>query len=686
MAFRNNFQPGEQVLAADVNSMADAIVRNEHNIFELALENYFASKVTPVNGIFFDGFSDALKSDSALAILKQNASGGQNFAIVDSISGFAANKEADIFDIANGNAETKIVASVSETDPLATENLESYANGDILDNKNGGAGWAGQWITFGNTGAWTIQSSIVFEGTKAILHNISNREAQRDFATPLTNHLFRIAIRRSTVSGAGVDVELWEGGVARRVGIQFNNGILRLTGATSVTLLASPLQDTWYQVDVEVDQPNSRFRARVDGGTFSAYINAEGGSFASITRMRFVAANPMTGTWYGDNINTFQKKITFTTNLANAYTTSGKVARTSAVIDTANKLLKFPTSAGQAAGPNFGSSAVNDASFGTADWASMNNVFATDGLFANCGSIPPNGFSKYLKVTGFGLSVPSGAAIEGIEVVIRKRDGSAGQIIRDEKAQIVKGGIIGTVNKAKTGGWGTSFNNFTYGGNGELWSQTWTPADINASNFGFAFAVKNTDGTFISDHNHLDSITIKVYFTVAGLKKVHYRSKLQSFQQSMASVYLWIVRSVAAKFNLASTIAQNATSLTITGDQTSLFATGDIIDISEKDNLARERKTINSAPIFGGGVTTITFTPAILRVGGFGTADSIERVDVFPAISLVNKGANENFVNPTYQKTIFDFTKTEAEDEYRLVSGIPEEDLIIKLTLNRNLV
>lgn len=286
MPFRNNFIAGEQVLAVDINDFANAIIQNEHNIFELVLQDYFQSLITPVNGLFFDGFSDTTKANNYGGSITAPASSGQANVTVSSVFGLSPNMEVDIFDTSNGNFETKIISSI-----------------------------------------------------------------------------------------------------------------------------------------------------------------------ASLT-------------------------ITFTTNLAFSYTTAGFVNRTSVNINTTAK-----------------------------------------------------------------------------------------------------------------------------------------------------------------------TITIK-----SGLKKGIYRSLLQSFQQSMGFVALWIVRTLELRFNLSSAVSAGAFLVKIAGDQTTKFFSGDTIDISSANNLKRERRVLNASPTFASGETTLPFATAL--VNSYAVTDFTERVDVLPQTSLVDIGTNENFVSLVYKKTI----------------------------------
>jgi len=68
MSLKKTHAASEPILAADMNDHAAAIIQNSHNIYELFLENFFAAKITPFNGLFFDGFSDETKKDTISGI------------------------------------------------------------------------------------------------------------------------------------------------------------------------------------------------------------------------------------------------------------------------------------------------------------------------------------------------------------------------------------------------------------------------------------------------------------------------------------------------------------------------------------------------------------------------------------------------------------------------------------------
>lgn len=142
--------------------------------------------------------------------------------------------------------------------------------------------------------------------------------------------------------------------------------------------------------------------------------------------------------------------------------------------------------------------------------------------------------SNYAKMTNFGFNIPANAQIRGIELVMVKQawfvGGSSNYVnIRDLSLKPIKNNVLLEVERGKIGQpWrmGASFNNYTgtyvHGGDTDLWDTTWTPAEINSANFGFAFACQFLNnpldaGTFntISEARVYDVIC-NVYYTYSG--------------------------------------------------------------------------------------------------------------------------------------------------------------------------
>ena len=126
---------------------------------------------------------------------------------------------------------------------------------------------------------------------------------------------------------------------------------------------------------------------------------------------------------------------------------------------------------------------------GQDNWSNPGSITANDGSFTFF-SPSKNGKSNYIQGTNYGFNIPAGATIEGIQVTInRKSSNNGSKEIKDEIVSLVKQGKIMPTNKSKDEVWTNKDNIEIYGGKEDLWNTTWTPADINAENFGVVLAI-----------------------------------------------------------------------------------------------------------------------------------------------------------------------------------------------------
>jgi hypothetical protein len=141
-------------------------------------------------------------------------------------------------------------------------------------------------------------------------------------------------------------------------------------------------------------------------------------------------------------------------------------------------------------------------------WANPANIFADDGSNATSAFFNTIFQTQDLIGRGFAFDIPTNAVIDGIvaqiEVPSSNRWAESNGSVRLQKA----GSSVGD-NKAGTG---SSLSNvWTYGGDDDLWGTTWTPAEINAANFGLAFSA-----TFTSSPNDfsiaIDFFRVTVYW------------------------------------------------------------------------------------------------------------------------------------------------------------------------------
>jgi len=133
-------------------------------------------------------------------------------------------------------------------------------------------------------------------------------------------------------------------------------------------------------------------------------------------------------------------------------------------------------------------SGANVTGVGTLVWTNPGNVVSDNNSYATAGAA--TGQTNYLEATGYGFAIPTDATISGITVVIRRLGTTGGgNDVRDAVVSLIKAGTVTGDNKADTGtDWTTTETPITYGNDGDLWGTSWTPAQINASNFGVALS------------------------------------------------------------------------------------------------------------------------------------------------------------------------------------------------------
>lgn len=166
------------------------------------------------------------------------------------------------------------------------------------------------------------------------------------------------------------------------------------------------------------------------------------------------------------------------------------------------------------AGPNFPSTAVEDTSIGTGPWTSVSNILTTNDSRAG-NSLGSSQITRYLKATNFGFSIPAGATIDGILVEWEVSIGIGSNAVTDHAVRIVKGGTIGSTDKSNATTWTTSDAFLTHGGSSDLWGETWTADDINATTFGTALSAIGS--VTAPSMPQVDSVRITVTYTLATI-------------------------------------------------------------------------------------------------------------------------------------------------------------------------
>ena len=176
------------------------------------------------------------------------------------------------------------------------------------------------------------------------------------------------------------------------------------------------------------------------------------------------------------------------------------------------------------AGPNNAGTGTDVSGVGTLTWSDPGNISIVGSPYATSTG-GASAITHYLEGTDYSFNIPSGATINGIQVTINRASTRAGNCTDptnliacagfvDNIVSLIKSGSVTGTNKAVTTTiWPTSLTTITYGSASELWGTTWTPADINNTNFGVAFSAKVTASALSNKTATVDYMYITVYYT-----------------------------------------------------------------------------------------------------------------------------------------------------------------------------
>lgn len=168
------------------------------------------------------------------------------------------------------------------------------------------------------------------------------------------------------------------------------------------------------------------------------------------------------------------------------------------------------------AGPSLAGAGADNNAVGTATWSSPSNITLDNGSsFAFIGSFSFGVTSHYLEGSSFNFSIPTGATIDGIMLSFKKANTSQNGTVHDSTVSLVtSGGSVSGDNKATATAWPISLTNATYGSSSDLWGLSWSPSDINNSNFGAVVSATKTSGP--TDTIEATAMKITVYYTTSG--------------------------------------------------------------------------------------------------------------------------------------------------------------------------
>ncbi len=201
------------------------------------------------------------------------------------------------------------------------------------------------------------------------------------------------------------------------------------------------------------------------------------------------------------------------TGQANRHYTSDQAATSANTAPTASTLATL-TGALVSPSPKNPTGSTDNSAVGSIAWGSMSDVYSSNDVYATISLGAPSSIGHYLTATGFNINVPTTATILGIIVEVEKRQISGS--VKDYAVRVIKSGSIGSTDRSLATTWPTSETVVSYGSGGDLWGTTWTPAQINAVDFGVAIAAQ--DNIIGGSLGWVDHIRVTVFYTMAQVR------------------------------------------------------------------------------------------------------------------------------------------------------------------------
>ncbi|MEZ6048647.1 MAG: putative Ig domain-containing protein [Planctomycetaceae bacterium] len=126
-------------------------------------------------------------------------------------------------------------------------------------------------------------------------------------------------------------------------------------------------------------------------------------------------------------------------------------------------------------------------SSGTTHWTNSGDAAGNNSSTFATINVDKDDTTEKLRLTNYGFSIPSTATIKGITVTLETDSSVASPLLTGFPVQISKNGTTSSGNPGTTTGtW--QGGQVVYGGSTDLWGTTWSPSDINSSNFGVLVA------------------------------------------------------------------------------------------------------------------------------------------------------------------------------------------------------
>jgi len=672
---KNTYAIGEGLPAADLNTIVNLILQNSHNIEELYMENYIASKATPYQGLFFDAFSDTTKAEST-------ANAGTNVAGTAGQTKFTVNSDAELANFSAGDliiigdgSNQEINTVTGKASNVVESNLASFAFSTTKP-----ANWSDSGLVNSNTqrriqSAW---NSPV--GGDSSIGTLSKAASGLTIGATYTLTL-NCAWTAAASFGNDFTIEIKIGGVqAAAYTTPYGGGSYNFSTTFVPTTSNPTIQVNVYDNYSSNNNANwiwtfsfSNFQLTLGNSVFvqNALANTYSGGTAKKTSTAIDTTNKkitMTAGWKKDLYQS--KETTFSQDMAginawlmrtNAeqYTPTGAAAQGATtvgtrvtsgtfaagdVIELYNATTKYrerKTISGVSVGSD-GAAAAFDAT------ATLAATTGTSGTFAHTNSATNPFLVVAVYYTG-GVAPAvtyAGAAMTKFADVAAGNDG------------------VNTISLFKKTSPATGANNvvITFGA-----SCTFTASSVSFTNASDADNVSAAGGGTLPVSTSTATTNGDMVFGVLGTNNNMNQAGFTFDAGSTSRFQDYFTAGKVCFAGATKPATTTTTAMTLGAGQGSAAGT-----------IVCRIKQLNPT-------STLTFTPAVSAAAGFTTADKIVKVAAIPQVSLVDSAASHSYQNMTYVRSaeVTVDGATYVEDQYSYTPGTPENKFRVRVIMSR---
>jgi hypothetical protein len=145
-------------------------------------------------------------------------------------------------------------------------------------------------------------------------------------------------------------------------------------------------------------------------------------------------------------------------------------------------------------------------------WINPGNITSSDNVYTTASLSFTNTLSEALVAKNFGFDIAGFGTIDGI-IASFERKASIDNYIKDDDVFLIKNGSIYGNNKSAGAFWSSSEGTVSFGSPSDLWGGTFSPGDINSSEFGVMINAQYQNAYNTTAIAYVDKIEITVYYS-----------------------------------------------------------------------------------------------------------------------------------------------------------------------------